>query len=295
MPFRPIPFGMAYQSRNRFGVAMRALLALLSFCFFAALAIKSHDSGRPEAKPVFAPSLGAETPMPAARPTALSVKPADPESAFREAAPAAPVATAARPVRPAAASDSPCTDLLAENIAAVQFTHAASGLSGGDLCGDEAPVRLAAVRLRDGSSVELLPAVLAKCGMALEFARWVRDDVAEAARLSGGALRRIAIAASYSCRPRNNIKGQKLSEHGLANAVDISAITLADGRTFTIFSPLAPAILLANIRASACTRFTTVLGPGADAAHANHIHLDLAQRRGDYRICQWNLPDWPLP
>jgi hypothetical protein len=45
---------------------------------------------------------------------------------------------------------------------------------------------------------------------------------------------------------------------------------------------------------SVCARFSTVLGPGSDWYHEDHIHLDLAQRRNDYRICQWNVWD-PLP
>ena len=45
---------------------------------------------------------------------------------------------------------------------------------------------------------------------------------------------------------------------------------------------------------SACTRFPTVLGPGSDWYHEDHIHLDLMERRGNYRICQWNVWD-PLP
>lgn len=192
-------------------------------------------------------------------------------------------------------SETPCTDLLAEDAAVFQLSSSVSGLSGNAVCGDEAPVRMTAVKLRDGTIVQTAPAVLSKCEMALEFVRWVRDDLAEAARLAGTGLRRINIASSYSCRPVNNVKGQRMSEHGLANAVDIGSIVLANGKTFPIFSPEAPAILLANMRASACARFTTVLGPGADAAHADHIHLDLAQRRGGYRICQWNMPDWPLP
>jgi Extensin-like protein C-terminus len=45
---------------------------------------------------------------------------------------------------------------------------------------------------------------------------------------------------------------------------------------------------------SVCARFTTVLGPGSDWYHEDHIHLDLAERRGGYRICQWNVYD-PMP
>ncbi len=45
---------------------------------------------------------------------------------------------------------------------------------------------------------------------------------------------------------------------------------------------------------SVCTRFTTVLGPGSDWYHEDHIHLDLAQRRNNYKLCQWGVYD-PLP
>jgi hypothetical protein len=46
-----------------------------------------------------------------------------------------------------------------------------------------------------------------------------------------------------------------------------------------------------RMRRSICGRFTTVLGPGSDGYHENHIHMDLAERRGGYRMCQWNLHD----
>ena len=45
------------------------------------------------------------------------------------------------------------------------------------------------------------------------------------------------------------------------------------------------------MRKSVCTRFTTVLGPGSDGYHEDHIHIDLAERRSGYRICQWDIRD----
>jgi len=46
---------------------------------------------------------------------------------------------------------------------------------------------------------------------------------------------------------------------------------------------------------SVCARFVTVLGPGSDWYHEEHIHLDLMERRNSsYRICQWNVWE-PLP
>ncbi len=304
---------------------MRSFFVLIAFCFAAAIVIREAGTGHePLAQPLPAKLADTAPHLPLPRPDSTAplpekvTLPAATEIAQRaiipetQKAPSVPVTKVARP-EPAPArakspplakaipqqqpqqSDTPCTDLLAEDIATVQLSASVSGNSGDAVCGDEAPARMSAVKLRDGGTVQLNPPVLSGCGMALEFARWVRDDLAAAARHAGSALRRINIASSYSCRPVNNIKGQKLSEHGRANAVDIGSLVLANGKTFAIFSADAPAILLATMRASACERFTTVLGPGADAAHADHIHVDLAQRRGGYRICQWNMPAWPLP
>lgn len=241
------------------------------------------------------------TPRPAAEPPAaavVSVPMPRPRVAPR-ARTVARLAPVARPLRPPPpdpdASAAPCTDLLASNIAELELTAALSGASGAAMCGDVAPARLTAIRLADGGRVELRPAALLRCDTALVFAQWVREDLTAAARNAGVRIERLDVAASYSCRPRNNIDGAFLSEHGRANAIDIRAIVTADRRSFPIENSPAPAVLLAQLRRSACERFTTVLGPGADAAHADHIHLDLAQRRGGYRLCQWNMPDWPLP
>jgi hypothetical protein len=195
----------------------------------------------------------------------------------------------------ASASATPCTDLISEGIVVADLTHAVSGISAEAFCGDEAPVRLAAIRFSDGRKVELRPAALVRCETAHTFARWVRDDLAAAAAVFGGSLKWIGVAASYSCRPRNNVAGALLSEHGRANAIDVSAVGLGDGRTIPVRGAEAPAVFVATMRQSACDRFTTVLGPGSDRAHEHHIHLDLARRRGGYRICQWNMPDWVEP
>lgn len=241
----------------------------------------------------------AQVPLPPPRPgEPVKEARAAPLPPRRPTAPVAPL-----PARPMQAGDVPlpdadaasCADLLAEKIATIEITASKSGLSGGALCGDEAPVRMTAIRLRDGSEVALKPAVVARCEMALQFARWIRDDIVPVARQSGLEIEAVEIAASYACRPRNNVAGAKLSEHGLANAVDVSAIVASPGRRIAITGEDAPVLLLAEMRRSACARFTTVLGPGADAAHEHHLHVDLARRRSGYRLCQWNMPDWPLP
>lgn len=257
---------------------------------------------------VFAARAFAEVPLPSPRPGALSGAAAQVRTPLPPPRPdLRATASISRmkplPARPVQAGDiplpegteAPCTDLIASGIAEVELTASVSGLSGGELCGDVAPVRLTAVRLQDGGRVELRPAVLARCELAHIFSRWVREGAAAASRLAGGGLERIEIAASYSCRPRNNVKGARVSEHGMGNAIDIGAFEFADGRRVAIGTESAPAVFLAELRRSACARFTTVLGPGADAAHATHLHVDLARRRGGWRLCQWNMPDWPLP
>jgi hypothetical protein len=196
---------------------------------------------------------------------------------------------------PAETDEAPCTELLASGFAVVELNASISGRSGDALCGDLAPVRMTAIKLPGGGQVELRPAAIARCGMALEFARWVREDLAPSVNKLDAALQRIEIAASYSCRPRNNVSGARLSEHGLANAIDVGALLLDDGRRIAIDDPRAPLDLFGAMRHAACARFTTVLGPGADASHANHVHLDLARRRGGYRLCQWPYAEWLIP
>jgi hypothetical protein len=44
-----------------------------------------------------------------------------------------------------------------------------------------------------------------------------------------------------------------------------------------------------GLRKSACAQFTTVLGPGSDGSHEDHIHVDILERRGGYRICEWDV------
>jgi hypothetical protein len=158
-------------------------------------------------------------------------------------------------------------------------------------CTAAAPVSMSAIKLASGQLVELKPAAVLRCPTALVIARWVREDLAPLAEKLGSRIERIDVAASFSCRPRNNVFGAVMSEHGKANALDIRALHLADGRKIAIENADGPPEFLAGMRQSACARFMTVLGPGADKDHETHLHVDLAERRGGYRMCQWILPE----
>ncbi len=170
----------------------------------------------------------------------------------------------------------------------------AQGILWDNGCGAAGQITISAIKLKNGKDVVLRPSALIRCETAEAIADWVREELAPATAAYSGVAR-IEVAASYHCRPRNNIRGAMMSEHGRANAIDIRAIVMNDGRRFGVDLPETPIQLLNDLRRSACAYFTTVLGPGSDGYHENHFHLDLAQRRGGYRLCQWNLPSPPEP
>ncbi|MAY63955.1 MAG: hypothetical protein CML29_17260 [Rhizobiales bacterium] len=149
--------------------------------------------------------------------------------------------------------------------------------------------------------IELKPAAKLDCATALALAEWVEAELKPAAQIAIETLSEddkpgrksvaaIRQASSYICRPRNSQTGAKLSEHGKGRAIDIAGFTLADGTGVTVTpredDHTIAGALQAAVRKGACLHFTTVLGPGADSFHSDHIHLDLAERRGGYRICQ---------
>jgi hypothetical protein len=154
-----------------------------------------------------------------------------------------------------------------------------SSLGGPSPCGATHPFRVSAAL---GGRVSFTPAATLQCGMIPALDRWMAEVVQPAARRHLGAnVVAATVLASYACRPRNNVFGGKLSEHGRANAIDIGAFRLANGRTVTVLRGWSGAYdeqaFLREVRAGACGIFKTVLGPGSDRNHANHFHLDLAR------------------
>jgi hypothetical protein len=160
-------------------------------------------------------------------------------------------------------------------------------LIGPGACGGADMVRMHALFLGDNSRVSINPPLQLRCRMAEGFANFVRDDLAAIFR--GRGLRSIDGTGSYECRGRNRIAGAKVSEHGKGNAIDIHSVQFADGSSLAPTDLLADKALRETLKAAACARFTTVLGPGSDGYHEEHVHLDLAERRNDYRMCQWNV------
>src|SRR5262249_40504696 len=109
------------------------------------------------------------------------------------------------------------------------------------------------------------------------------------------AVRGIETYGSYECRSRNSVIDAKLSEHGKGNAIDVRALVLAGDRHAELTDENVAKSVREVLRVSACHRFTTVLGPGADSYHNNHIHLDSLERTHGTRICQWDVREPPPP
>lgn len=100
------------------------------------------------------------------------------------------------------------------------------------------------------------------------------------------------MAASYSCRAINHVSGGRLSEHGHANALDVSAFILSDGDVVTVKGAwrgdARQSAFLHAVHDGACQEFSTVLGPNHDRMHHDHFHLDLQRRGrdGTDRVCK---------
>ena len=135
--------------------------------------------------------------------------------------------------------------------------------------------------------IALQPEAVLTCEMAEAAARFAIDTIAPAARSAFGEdLAILSGTSAYVCRPRNGTN--KLSEHAFGNALDISRFVLSKGTAIDVVATTdaKQASFLAAIRGAACGPFRTVLGPGSDADHATHLHLDLAPRRGDATYCR---------
>ena len=134
------------------------------------------------------------------------------------------------------------------------------------------------------------PATLA-CPIVSALDRWVSDGVQPAAmRWFGEPVTEIKQISAYSCRGMVGAGGSGISEHAFGNALDIAAFTLSDGRRITVqngwHGTPEEQGFLRDVHLAACNHFSTVLAPGYNAAHYNHIHVDLMRRASGDRPCR---------
>jgi hypothetical protein len=236
----------------------------------------------PQPRPAEAPKIEPGKPATAKTAPAGSDKPAGQAATAKPA----PAPTPEGPPPPSA-----CRLALTEEIA---IAPSVPDIHGPGDCGGEDLVRLEAIVLPNRHRVSIKPAATMRCGMAAALADWVRSDVEPLAQGMGTEITDFESYDAYECRGRNGVSGAPLSEHGRANAIDVHAFKLANGQSLGLTDRNVPRETRESVLHSVCARFTTVLGPGSDGYHEDHIHLDLLQRHNNYKICQWNVWD-PLP
>ena len=182
------------------------------------------------------------------------------------------------------------------------------------LCGAPGPILLKS--LGQEPEVALDPPATVTCTLAKALSTWINESVQPQAKaLFNSSVTKLHVG-SYTCRNRNGGADLPLSEHALANALDISDFMLASGERIGVVdswlsdNPPLPMpnpdrvststismqrvsvslgdperAFLKSVRDDACGIFGTVLGPGADEAHKSHLHLDMKERRGG-SFCQ---------
>jgi hypothetical protein len=164
-----------------------------------------------------------------------------------------------------------------------------SRIDGPGACGMDHPFKISAFA---NGEVGLRSRVTLACPIIPRIDQWLDEIVRPAAMMYFGTRLVDLKAGSYSCRPRNGQRGAKLSEHSFGNALDVMGFALADGREVSVVKGWrgnpAEQEFLREVFVGACRYFTTVLGPGSDSFHYDHLHIDLARHdpRGYRRVCK---------
>ena len=165
-------------------------------------------------------------------------------------------------------------------VRASSYVQQMTPIDGPGVCGLQRPLRVSG--LVDGA-VALSPPALIGCPITAGLDRWIKASLQPAAiRYFGSRVVGITQIASYSCRGRNGNSFGNISEHAFGNALDMAAFQLANGQQIVVVkgwwrgTPRERAFLQA-VFAGACNEFYTVLGPGSDRFHYNHIHVDFLQ------------------
>jgi hypothetical protein len=157
----------------------------------------------------------------------------------------------------------------------------------GNGCGIKQPIDVAEVL----PGVDLGGATM-RCKTALTMAHWLKDTVQPAMNVAmpGRKIVRLVPGSTYQCRLRNGASTGKISEHARGNAFDVAAFKLDNGETIEMKPRDEDSTLEGAFQrtatAGACLHFTTVLSPGSDAAHQDHLHLDVLERTNGYRYCR---------
>jgi hypothetical protein len=203
-----------------------------------------------------------------------------------------------KPQRPAWRTQAENACIAQRRVQPSEFVALANEVEGPGICGLTRPFRVTALQ---GGAVAFNSTATLDCPMVAELDTWLADTVQPAAQARfGQRVARIDSMGSYACRGMNNQSGAQLSEHSFGNALDIGGFTLEDGRQITLVKDWwhgdeqARAFLM-DVHRGSCGHFSTVLSPGSNAFHYNHIHVDLAMHgRSGRTICK-PAPQETLP
>jgi hypothetical protein len=138
--------------------------------------------------------------------------------------------------------------------------------------------------------IAVVPTATLACPIVSALDSWIATGLQPSAmRWFGQPVVEIKQISAYSCRSMNGQRGAPISEHAFGNALDMAAFTLADGRKVTVkdgwHGRPEERGFLHDIHAAACRQFSTVLAPGSNRFHYDHIHVDLSRRASGRTIC----------
>ncbi|WP_320198448.1 extensin family protein [Agrobacterium sp. rho-13.3] len=155
-------------------------------------------------------------------------------------------------------------------------------------CGIASPIEISTII----PGIKLEPKGTVRCETALALARWTKDIIVPTAKIAMPDRNVTALnnASTYICRNRNSAETGKISEHAKGSAVDIATLAFDKGEPL-VMKPrdedgTVEGAFQRTITTAACLFFRTVLSPGSDATHQDHLHLDVLERKGGYLYCR---------
>lgn len=265
-----------------------AAIALAVLVGFGGLAARADEPPLPRPRPEASEPKNSATelpgsqtprpeapPLPSPRPTGLP--PSAPESEAPTSADAAPEPQVYQTACPA---------VLSGTVIATSLLLIDDGV-----CQARSPLAVTGLHV-GGREVKFSTPAIVACPLAGQLAEWVSRVDAHAGVMFTSPIAELLVGTSYDCRQRNNEMGAKVSEHGFADAVDITGFRLENGTLLSLPEDWAgdgaEARALRYAHDAACGLFTTVLGPDANEEHRDHIHLDLGCHgaRCTFRICE---------
>jgi hypothetical protein len=242
-------------------------------------------------------------PLPKPRPEAVAETPAPAPDESAVEAPTAPTAEDAPADAVEAAEQAPAPPAEPPALPRVYQTACPVVISGQveaktlppieeNLCRVQSPLSVTGV-FANGRMVPFSGAATLDCGMATALPAWVADVDGYLGAYANTRIESVIVGTSYMCRNVNNGAAGNLSFHGFADALDVVGFKLEDGRTVTVEAAWngteeAERRIVRFAHDAACTRFTTTLGPEANAQHHDHLHLDLGchGKRCEARLCE---------